>query len=158
MALTPARLKRLVKHREQLERAQQLSLAEAQRRRAERAAILAASAADRGAFLDSGALLGVVDWTLMAAGEAYILRLNRDIAAEAAALRHSDEEVEAERLRLLERRRDVKAMEALLDRRVEEERLQRNREDSKRLDEQGGIRWLRQNTAPGQSHASGGQS
>ncbi len=159
MALTPARLKRLVKHREQIERAQQLCLAEAQRKRGRREAILAASVANRGAFLDSGAMVGSVDPTIMAAGEAYILRLNRDIAAETAALRHSDEEVEAERLQLLERRRDVKAMEALLDRRVEEERVQRNREDSKRLDEQGGIRWLRQNTTvPGQSHASGGQS
>jgi len=132
-----------VRHREQLERAQQLSLADAQRRRGQRAAILAASVTDHATFLDSGALVGPVDWTILAAGEAYVVRLNRDIAAQAAALRHSDEEVEAERLGLLERRRDVKAMEALLDRRIEEERVQGNRQESKRLDEQAGIRWLR---------------
>lgn len=143
MALTQERLKRLVRHREQLERAQQLSLADAQRRRGQRAAILAASVTDHATFLDSGALVGPVDWTILAAGEAYVVRLNRDIAAQAAALRHSDEEVEAERLGLLERRRDVKAMEALLDRRIEEERVQGNRQESKRLDEQAGIRWLR---------------
>jgi flagellar export protein FliJ len=158
MALTPERLKRLVRHREQLERAQQLCLAEAQRRRVQRAAVLAASVSGRAAFLDSGPVVGTVDWSVLAAGEAYILRLNRDIAAQAAALHHSDGEVEAERVQLLQRRRDVKAMEALLERRVEEERLQRNRLDSKRLDELGGIRWLRRDgIAAGQPHQSGGQ-
>jgi flagellar export protein FliJ len=146
MALTPERLKRLVRHREQLERTQQIHLAEAQRRRAQRAGVLAASVSGRAAFLDSGPVVGTVDWSLLAAGEAYIVRLNRDIAAQAAALHHSDEEVECERIQLLQRRRDVKAMEALLDRRVEEERIQRNRRDSKRLDEQAGIRWLRRNS------------
>lgn len=159
MALTPERLKRLVKHREQLERSQKLCLAEAQRRRSQREAMLAASLVDRDSFLDSGAAVGAVDWTVLAAGTAYVLRLNRDIVARSAGLRHSDDEVEGERLRLLERRRNVKAMEALLDRRIEEERVRRNREEGKRLDEQAGIRWLRRGAAAaGQSHVAGGQS
>lgn len=158
MALTPDRLKRLVRHREQLENAQQLSLADAQRRRSHRAAILSGSLTDHRTFLGSGAPVGSVDWTILAAGEAYVVRLNRDIAAQTAALRHSDDEVAAERLRLLQRRRDVKAMEALLDRRIEEERLHRNRQESKRLDEQAGIRWLRRSGAgASQSHEPGGQ-
>ena len=158
MALTPQRLRRLAKHREQLERTQQLSLADAQRKRIQREAILAGSLSDRTDFLDLGGAIGAVDWTILAAGEAYIARLNRDIAAQATALRHSDEEVESERLLLLGRRRDVKAMEALLERRIEEERIQRNRQESKRLDEQAGIRWLRQTrVAASQSQHSGGR-
>ena len=50
----------------------------------------------------------------------YLRRLDREIAARWAALAHSHEEVDDERAALLDRRRDRKAIETLLDRRLEE--------------------------------------
>ncbi len=72
------------------------------------------------------------------------MRLQREIGARKAALAHSAETVEGERRELMERRRDVKAIETLLDHRLEEERVLANRADIKRIDELAGRRWIDQ--------------
>lgn len=132
-----------MKHREQLERMQQLQLAEANRARNDRAAALDASTSARAALLDTEVPRGSLDAGALVAGETYLLRLRREIDTRTAALRHSDDVVEEERLLLLERRREAKAIEALLDRRIAEERLRAGRAEMKRIDEQATARWGR---------------
>jgi flagellar export protein FliJ len=132
-----------MKHREQVERMQQLKLAEANRARNERAGALGASEGAKAEFLETALPRGPLDPGVMAASDAYAVRLGREIEARSAALRHSDDRVEEERLLLLERRRDAEAIGALLERRVAEERLQAARREMKRLDEQATVRWGR---------------
>lgn len=139
MALSAQRLKRLVAHRERLERLQEQELAGAVRVLRLRQQALDAARAGRLDLLatDAGADLvarqGIID---------YLQRLDREIAAKEAAVRHSLDDVEAERATLRERSRDRKAMESLLEKRVEDERIERNRADIRRLDDIAGRRWF----------------
>lgn len=150
MTLTPQRLRRLVTHRERLEHLQEQELAEAQRlhlvrqqaldqARAARERVLAAGVPDRGRIEPADLICG----------EAYMLRTQRDISARLAAVAHSEDDVAAEREELLARRRDRKAMETLLDHRLEEERVARNRADIKRIDELAVNRWQPPHPAEG---------
>lgn len=148
MTLTPQRLKRLVNQRERLERMQEMELAEAQRLYTTRERALLESKGQRESALDSGVpATGRVEPQDLMAGIAFLRRVDREIGARSAALAHSAEDVAAERDELLSRRRDRKAMEALLDRRLEEERLAANRAELKFIDELATTRWVR----PGQS-------
>ena len=126
MSLSTQRLKRLVNYRERLERIEEGRLAGELRRQAERQRALDETRALRG---DLGATT------------AFALRLNRDEAARLGALAHSAQAVAEQRGVLLAKRRDRKAMEALLDRQREHERVERNRAERKRIDELAGIRW-----------------
>ena len=142
MSLTKARLQRLVKHRERLERLQEGKLAGELRAEAERQRAVDATRAARAEFFDAGiAHTGPVDPLLLAVGAAYTVRLEREEEARLSALAHSQRQVEAERDVLLEKRRDRKAMDALLEHRVEEERVERNRLERIRIDEVASTRW-----------------
>ena len=141
MTLTPQRLRRLVKQRERLEKLQEGELAEALRLYRRREDALNESKANREALLDgpsAGSALDLAD--LLAAGE-YLRRVDREIVARGAALQHSADDVEEERAELMVRRRDRKAMEALLDKRLEEERIERARAELRLIDELATTRW-----------------
>lgn len=147
MTLTPQRLKRLVKQRERLEKLQEGELAEAMRLYRKREDAVNESLGNRAALLDtsfSGKAVDLAD--LMAAGD-YLRRVDREIGARRSALEHSANDVEEERTELLVRRRDRKAMEALLDKRLEEERIERARAELRLIDELATTRW--RPTAPG---------
>lgn len=155
MSLTPQRLQRLVKHRERLERLQEQELAKAQRLYFVRLQALESARADRERFLDAGPPgHGVVDLPGLLSGGDYRQRVEREIGARSAALAYSDEDVAEERAALLERRRDRKAMEALLDHRLEDERLREQRAEHKRIDEVAVTRWRR----PDYHALSGGEA
>jgi flagellar export protein FliJ len=142
MTLNPQRLRRLVKHRERLERIQELQLAEAQRLYFTRLTALNQSEAQRDRYLDTPVpQSGRVHPDDLSAGGDYLRRVEREIGARAAAVTHSEGDVAEERDELLARRRDRKAIEALLDRRLEEERIAHNRADIKRIDELAINRW-----------------
>lgn len=141
MTMTPERLRRLVKHRDRLERLQQLRLAGAQRKRAERERALADSRGRRVALLDAELPTGPVDIDSLVSGAVHLVALDREIDARQAAVAHSDGEVALERGNLLERRRDLKAVETLLDRRLEEQRALEMRAEAKRIDELAAQRW-----------------
>lgn len=148
MTLTPQRLKRLVKQRERLEKVQEGELAEAMRLYRRREEALDESLRNREALLETqfgGGSYDIAD--RMAAGE-YLIRVDREIGARRAALDHSAVDVEEERTELLARRRDRKAMEALLDQRQEEERRERARAELRLIDELATTRW-RQRTPGG---------
>jgi len=133
-----------VKQREQLERLQEQELAEAQRLYTKREGALHESQGEREALLDSGVpTSGPVEPADLVANVAFLRRVDREISARRAALAHSVEDVALERDELLARRRDRKAMEALLDHRIEEERLIANREERKLIDELASTRWVR---------------
>ena len=141
MTLTPQRLRRLVKQRERLEKLQEGELAEALRLYRRREDALNESKANREALLDgpsTGSALDLAD--LLAAGE-YLRRVDREIVARGAALQHSANDVEEERAELMVRRRDRKAMEALLDKRLEEERIERARAELRLIDELATTGW-----------------
>lgn len=140
MTLTPQRLKRLVKQRERLEKVQEGELAEAMRLFHRREDALNESLDNRESLLDTsfGGALDLAD--LLAAGD-YLRRVDREIGARRAALEHSANDVAEERAELLSRRRDRKAMEALLDKRLEEERIERARADLRLIDELATTRW-----------------
>lgn len=141
MTLTPQRLRRLVKQRERLEKLQEGELAEALRLYRRREDALNESKANREALLDGPSTGGAVDLAdLLAAGE-YLRRVDREIVARGAALQHSANDVEEERAELMVRRRDRKAMEALLDKRLEEERIKRARAELRLIDELATTRW-----------------
>ncbi|MCC6961508.1 MAG: flagellar export protein FliJ [Dehalococcoidia bacterium] len=141
MTLTPQRLRRLVKQRERLEKLQEGELAEALRLYRRREDALNESKANREALLDGPSAGGAVDLAdLLAAGE-YLRRVDREIVARGAALQHSANDVEEERAELMVRRRDRKAMEALLDKRLEEERIERARAELRLIDELATTRW-----------------
>lgn len=141
MTLTPQRLRRLVKQRERLEKLQEGELAEALRLYRRREDALNESKANREALLDGPSTGGAVDLAdLLAAGE-YLRRVDREIVARGAALQHSANDVEEERAELMVRRRDRKAMEALLDKRLEEVRIERARAELRLIDELATTRW-----------------
>ncbi len=143
MTLTPQRLRRLVRHRERLERLQEQELAEALRHFRRREDALYESLGNREALLDLGRSSGTVDVASLHAELAYLRRVDREILARRAALQHSANDVEEERAELLGRRRDRKAIETLLDRRLEEERIERNRAELRFIDELATTRWRR---------------
>lgn len=150
MTLTPQRLRRLVTHREHLEHLQEQELAEAQRLHFIRQRALDQARAARERVLDAGLPdRGRIEPTDLICGAAYMLRVERDIGARRAAVAHSEDDVAAEREELLARRRDRKAMETLLEHRLEEERIARNRADIKRIDELAVNRWQPPYTAEG---------
>jgi flagellar export protein FliJ len=133
-----------VKHRERLERLQEQELAGALRLYRRREDALTESLGNREALLDAGlAAAGPVDIADLHARLAYLRRVDREIVARRAALQHSAGDVEEERSELLIRRRDRKAIETLLDRRLEEERLERNRAELRLIDELATTRWRR---------------
>lgn len=141
MTLTPQRLRRLVKQRERLEKLQEGELAEAMRLYRRREDALNESIGNREALLDTafgGNALDIAD--LLAAGD-YLGRVDREIAARRAALQHSASDVEEERAELMDRRRDRRAMETLLERRLEEERIERARAEMRLIDELATTRW-----------------
>lgn len=141
MTLTPQRLKRLVKQRERLEKLQEGELAEAMRLYRRREDALNESVGNREALLDTSFGAQAIDVAdLLAAGD-YLRRLDREIVARKAALEHSANDVEEERTELLAKRRDRKAMEALLDKRLEEERIERARAELRLIDELATTRW-----------------
>lgn len=143
MTLTPERLRRLVKYRERLERLQELELAAAQRRRVERERALGESRRQRSDLLDAGPpASGSVDPEDLWSGTVYLARLDREINARVAALAHSLDEVAGEREQLLEKRRDRRAMETLLEHGEAGERLRRGRAETKRIDELAVRRWI----------------
>ncbi|MFN0147159.1 MAG: flagellar export protein FliJ [Dehalococcoidia bacterium] len=148
MALTPNRLKKLVTYRERLEKLQERELALTAQRQAERQRAVDAALDARGQFLDEPAALGPLDPVLRAAGGAYLGRVDREIEARYAALAHSRVEVAGERAKLLDRRRDRKAMEALLDAARAQLRHEHQRAEMAALDEQAGSRWLRNDHGP----------
>ncbi len=149
MTLTPKRLQRLVKHRERLERVQQQQLAEVRQQHQRRERALADTEARREQALGAGAPSGgPVDPGERAAADAYVVRLKREAGARRAALGHSAEAVERERRALMERRRDVRAIEALLDRHLRDEQLLRTRKEAQRLDETAARRWLDRGNRP----------
>lgn len=148
MTLTPQRLKRLVKQRERLEKLQEGELAEAMRLYRRREDALNESVGNREALLDTSfgeRALDIAD--LLAAGD-YLRRVDREIVARKSALEHSANDVEEERAELMAKRRDRKAMEALLDKRLEEERIERARAELRLIDELATTRW-RPNTPGG---------
>ncbi|WP_322794963.1 flagellar export protein FliJ [Tepidiforma sp.] len=141
MSLPPKRLKRLLRQRELLERVQQRELAEALALRNRRAAALEESRATREAVLDLPLEPGPLDPADLLARAAAIARLDREIAARGAALAHSDGDVAEEREALMERRRDRRALETLLERRLAAERLERARAQARQLDDFAAARW-----------------
>ncbi len=141
MTLTPQRLKRLVKQRERLEKVQEGELAEAMRLYRRREESLNESLDNREALLNTnvgGGFFDIAD--RLAAGE-YLRRVDREIGARRSALDHSAADVDEERAELLARRRDRKSMEALLDKRQEEERRERSRAELRLIDELATTRW-----------------
>lgn len=141
MPLSSKRLKRLIRQRELLERLQQRELAEAVALRDRRAAALAEAHRSRELLFDAGTPGGPVDVADLIAGAAYLARIERDIAARAAALAHSEDDVAEERAALMERRRDRRAFELLLDRRLAAERIERERAQARQLDDLVAARW-----------------
>ncbi len=141
MTLTPQRLRRLVKQRERLEKLQEGELAAATRLYRRREDALNESLGNREQLMESTANDGPLDVADFLAAGAYLRRVDREIGARRAALEHSANDVEEERNELLLRRRDRKAMEALLDKRLEEERIERSRAESRLIDELATTRW-----------------
>jgi flagellar export protein FliJ len=141
MTLTPQRLKRLVKQRERLEKLQEAELAEAMRLYRKREDALNESLGNREQLMATTATEGPLDMADFLAAGAYLRRVDREIGARRAALEHSANDVEEERTELLDRRRDRKAMEALLDKRLEEERIERARAEMRLIDELATTRW-----------------
>lgn len=141
--MTAKRLLRLVAYRERLEGLQEAVLARAVQRQAERRAALAASASARATLIATEVPEGTLDPFAFHIAGIYLRALDRQVEARQSALAHSDLEVQQERERLLERRRNRKAMDSLLQRRLAEAREERNRGAIAQLDEQARVRWLR---------------
>ena len=149
MTLTPQRLRRLVKQRERLEKLQEGELAEALRLYRRREDALNESLGNREQLMQTTAAEGPLDMADFLAAGAYLRRVDREIGARRSALEHSANDVEEERAELLNRRRDRKAMETLLDRRLEEERVERARAEMRLIDELAVTRWRpREGTNP----------
>lgn len=141
MTLTPQRLRRLVKQRERLEKLQEGELAEAMRLYRKREDSLNESVGNREQLMDVAASEGPLDMADFIAAGAYLRRVDREIGARRSALEHSANDVEEERSELLLRRRDRKALETLLDKRLEEERVERARAELRLIDELAVTRW-----------------
>jgi flagellar export protein FliJ len=148
MTLTPQRLKRLVTQRERLEKLQEGELAEAMRLYRKREDSLNESLGNREQLMDTAATDGPLDMADFIAAGAYLRRVDREIGARQAALEHSAHDVEEERNELLIRRRDRKAIETLLEKRLEEERIERARADMRLIDELATTRWRPRGGAP----------
>jgi flagellar export protein FliJ len=144
MTMDEGRIRRLVRHRERLEHQQEGELAVALRLHAQREGALAAAAGRREALLEDGSAAGAaqVDPQVLASGAACAVRFQRDIDSRRTALALSEDDVAAERQALMERRRDRKAMELLLERRLAEERERKEHAAAAGLDEAGANRWL----------------
>lgn len=148
MSLTPDRLRRLVRYRERLERLQELELAGAQRLCRVRREALESACDERERALDAGVpRAGHVEPADLLARVDYLSRAEREIGARQAALAHSEDDVAEERGVLLERRRERKAMETLLERRLAEEHVQALRAETRRIDEMAVNRWKPRRTA-----------
>jgi flagellar export protein FliJ len=138
MSLSAARLKRLVRYRAQVERIQEQRLGQAIRAHAERVARVAEARDERAAALahevgcDATELQTLID---------YLVRIGREIAARTAAAAHAATVVESERTLLLEKSRDRKAIESMLEHRLDLDRRKRQRLETKRLDDVAGQRW-----------------
>lgn len=142
MSLTPQRLRRLVRYRERLERLQEMELASAQRLYQVRREALDAATGDRERTLDIAVpAQGAVNTADLMSRVDYLGRAQREIGARQAALAHSEDDVAEERAALLEKRRDRKAMEALLEHRLEAGRIEANRAELRRIDEMAVTRW-----------------
>ena len=141
MTLSPLRLRRLVKQRERLEKLQEGELAQALRLYRRREDALEESLDNREQLMESAAVEGPLDLADFLGAGAYLRRVDREIGARRAALEHSANDVAEERGELLIRRRDRRAMEALLDRRLEEERAERARAERQFIDELATTRW-----------------
>ncbi|MBI5947941.1 MAG: flagellar FliJ family protein [Chloroflexi bacterium] len=130
-------------HRERLERVQVQALGrELQREQTRREALLSVQG-EREAFFAAGAPAnGPLEPGELVAAAAYALRMEREIGARAAALAHSGAAVAVERGLLMERRRDLRAVETLLEKRVAAERDAARRQEMHRLDELAGQRWI----------------
>ncbi len=143
MTLTSRRLERLVAHRERLERIQAQALARELKAEQVRRDALLSVERDREAFFAAGApSRGRLESGELLASAAYALRVEREIGARRTALAHSAAAVAGERGILMERRRDLRAVEILLEKRLAEERDAALRQEMHRLDELAGQRWL----------------
>lgn len=144
MALTAQRLERLVAYRARLERTQELELAKAAALHAEKLRAVDERVQAREALFAAGLPRGGdVDPAELAAASAYVRRLEREIAARRAAAAHAERGVEVQRGVLLERRRDRRAMEILLERRRAEQALAGRRRETAHIDELAVTRWVR---------------
>ncbi|MGE3073767.1 MAG: flagellar export protein FliJ [Dehalococcoidia bacterium] len=137
-----------MKQRERLEKLQEGELAEAMRLYRKREDALNESIGNREQLMEVAATEGPLDMEDFIAAGAYLRRVDREIGARRAALEHSANDVEEERNELLLRRRDRKALESLLDKRLEEERIERARAELRLIDELATTRWRPGGGAP----------
>lgn len=144
MTLSPERLRRLVKQRKRLERIEERNLTEVLALGRARQAVLETSIQQRAYSLLPEHFAGSeVDVAARMTGRRHIERTDRLIAAQRSAIEHSRREADEARNRLLRRRRDRRALEALLDRGLKEESLRRERREAVHLDEVGASSWHR---------------
>jgi len=139
------RLRRLATYRSRLERIQELKLAAARRATMERVSALQNSQERLDAMLALGhANHGQVDPVVLESGSGYLVRVGREISARSAALRHFEMVEERERQQVLERRRDRRAMESLVE--AESVRLaeEQRKAGAASLDEHARTTWWRQ--------------
>lgn len=139
------RLRRLVAYRRRLERLQELNLAGARRATLDRLDALQDSRGRLDAMLALGhANQGSVDPLVLSSGSGYLVRVGREINARTAALRHFESIEARERQQVLERRRDRRAIETLVE--AESARLaeEQRREGAATLDEHARTTWWRQ--------------
>jgi len=149
MSLTPARLRRLTKHRRRLERLQEQQFAVARQATLQREHAVATARQAHNPALGTGAVADKpVDLTLLGSASAYLVRTNRTIAAREAALRQSRIAEEAVLETLLEKRRDRKATETLLDARLAADRRRREHVEARRIDESATRNWQRAKDLP----------
>jgi len=80
---------------------------------------------------------------VLGSASAYLVRTKRAIAAREAALRQSRIAEDAVRETLLDRRRDRKASETLLDARLAAGRRRREQVEARRIDESAASNWQR---------------
>ncbi len=145
------RIARLISYRERLERAAERSLAEARRAALVRAERLAATRSARETLLREGGPppSGTVELELLVTGQAHGRQLLRLAEAQAAALAHAREQ-EGQRLAaLLDRRRERRALELLLQRRRALWLREERRRAMERLDEFATVRWWRGRSGTG---------
>ncbi len=144
MARDIKRLRRLASYRSRLERQQEMRLANARRETLQREELLQ----DARGRLDSMLTLGVanrgeIDPVELHAGSRYLVRVGREISTRQSALNHYRERESAEREEVLERRRERRAMESLLEGELAREALEARRDEATKLDEQAAKSWWR---------------
>ncbi len=140
-----ARLERILRHRERLERLAEGEFAEARRLAAARRERLGAVESARRVLLTRGGPppAGTVDHDVLQTEVAYRLLLLRRMEARRGALQAAEREEAARLDALLERRRARRAIEVVIERREERERKRRQRRERARLDEVAASRWWR---------------